>query len=398
MADLKVFMMGGRRCGKTSALASMFHQVRYIREIYQLLNVNDRTILVTKQNVQGKSETQESLNDKIQELREFLSTYNPNDFLVDKGPTRMFWDYVMQVTLTGTKKTMRMNFRDAAGEFFDYGGKYTQEVSDYVAECDVYIVVIDTPYLMAEDSAVYNAANITDSIFSFLSAIDATPPGRSVKENAKCILFVPIKCEKWLHSGEIDKVNAKIKEVYASTISLLEARQYTEIDIIPIETAGDIEYTEMREPYLLTTNNTKLTDKFKGKKQFKCSKITSRQVSLSNGEPYKLIEGDILNPDPEGVFKFDDETLDIVRPACWFRHKNNEPQYHPKNCEQITLHILRFMFTKAKKNQCTGFFDWLKGILGYITIDDLNKTLVEISNRGLIKENVDGIERIKRYF
>lgn len=385
MKNLKVLMMGGRRCGKTSALASIFDQMKNTPEINKLLTVADKTILETKI-VNGVSEKQEALKDKKLELQNFLKEYNPCDFLVDKGPTRHYWLYNMQISLAGTNKTMNMEFRDSAGEFFDYGGAHTDETMQYVKDCDVFVIVIDTPYLMYDKEAVSSAANVTDSIHTFLSSIDNNSDGQ---QGAKFVLFVPIKCEKWIHEDKIKEVNQKIKEVYDPSINLLKNRENTEISIIPIQTAGSIDFSEMRESYEIHSPDEKTR---------KCSKVTDKIVTLSNGQMYKIKPEDVLNEDPEGVFKFDDEALDIKRPSSWYYHSSTEPIYAPKNCEQIALHILRFMLNKARKNQNTNWFlqTWNK-IFGRITIDDLNNTLVEITNKGLIKDQGDGIERIKIY-
>lgn len=385
MENLKVLMMGGRRCGKTSALASIFDQMKNTPAINKLLTVADKTILETKI-VNGVSEKQEALKDKKFELQNFLKEYNPFDFLVDKGPTRHYWLYNMQISLAGTNKTMNMEFRDSAGEFFDYGGAHTDETMQYVKDCDVFVIVIDTPYLMYDNEAVSSAANVTDSIHTFLSSIDDNSDGQ---QGAKFVLFVPIKCEKWIHEDKIKEVNQKIKQVYGPSINHLKNRENTEISIIPIQTAGSIDFSEMRESYEIHSPDGKTR---------KCSKVTDNIVTLSNGQMYKIKPEDVLNEDPEGVFKFDDEALDIKRPSSWYRHSSKEPIYAPKNCEQIALHILRFMLNKARKNQSTNWFliTWKK-IFRRITIDDLNNTLVEITNKGLIKDQGDGIERIKIY-
>lgn len=47
MANLKVLMMGGRRCGKTSALASLFDQMIH-GKTNEFLTVCDKTILEEK--------------------------------------------------------------------------------------------------------------------------------------------------------------------------------------------------------------------------------------------------------------------------------------------------------------------------------------------------------------
>lgn len=76
---LKVIMMGGRRCGKTSALASLFEEMKN-GQVKDYFTVSDRTVLETK-----GFETQDSLNDKTLELQNMLESNkdNSNIFLVD---------------------------------------------------------------------------------------------------------------------------------------------------------------------------------------------------------------------------------------------------------------------------------------------------------------------------
>lgn len=383
MANLKVLMMGGRRCGKTSVLSSLFHQMIHTSEINKILTVADRTIQETKA-VNGLIERQESLNEKRLELQWFLQTYKASDFLVDKGPTRHFWRYYMRVSLPGTNKTMNIEFRDSAGEFFDHGGNHTQETLNYLKDCDVFVIVVDTPYLMQND-AIACAANVTDSIHSFITSIDEFSGD---KQGAKLVLFVPMKCEKWIQDKQIEEVKSRIYKLYAPTISHLQKRDNTEVSIIPVQTAGDIAFSKMRKAYTVATADGKV---------IKCSKVTDKTFIKSDGEMYALQEGDILNPDMEAVFKFDDDSLNIERPSAWFSHTNKQPKYAPKNCEQVALHILRFMFNKARNNQNTAWFNqFFRSIFGRITFNDLNNTIVELTNSGLIKDTGDGIEIIKR--
>lgn len=411
MGNLKVIMMGGRRCGKTSALASMFHQMNKSRELMKLLNVSDQTKLETKINAYGKEERQESLNNKITELVDFFKRSRNSEFLINKGPTYNYWYYKMEITLPGTKKSMSMSFRDSAGEFFDFGA-HTPETEEYIENCDVYVVVVDTPYLMYENDAVSEAANIPGSINSFMAKIDEKNKDSETMK-AKCVLFVPIKCEKWLHEGTISKVVEEVKEKFCATISLLSNRPNTEVAIIPIETAGDIEFSQMREAYNLTNENGKkirITDDKGVTKEYEkigCSMITKRTVLLQDGMMYSLKEGDIILEDAESYFLFGskkNEERTIPRPVSWFKFPDDiqagyTPTYKPKNCEQVSLHILRFMLNKARNEQSrNGFIQWLKNAFGSITIDDLNNTMVELINRGLIKDDVDGITRLKKYF
>lgn len=415
-ANLKVIMMGGRRCGKTSALASMFHQMINSKELMSLLSVCDQTKLETKVDDNGGKELQESLNKKTLELMGFFRMSKNSEFLIDKGPTRNYWHYHMQIALPGTKKTMIMEFRDAAGEFFDFGvqdekeGMHANETEEYVEDCDVFVVAVDTPYLMNENEDVRAAANIPGDIHSFIAKIDEK--NKDKKEmKAKCVLFVPIKCEKWLHEGNISKVVEAVKEEYRATISNLEQRDNTEVAIIPIETAGDIEFSEMRDAYIVTNENgVKIKDnngRPKTKQKIKCSMITKKTVLLEDGSLYSLKEGDIIQEDPNSFFTIGrgkTAVLTTPRPVSWFKFPETKqsgytPSYKPKNCEQVCLHILRFLLSKARNEQNkSGFIQWLKKTFGSITIADLNNTIVELTNRELIKDNVEGITRLKKYF
>lgn len=383
MGKLKVLMMGGRRCGKTSALASMFNQMIH-GATNNFLTVCDNTILETK-NISGtnRTEKQDSLADKRLELEYFISKGGYETFLVDAGPTSSYWDYKLQIQIPGTNKKTEIEFRDSAGEFFEAGGRYHNDTVEYIKDCDVFVVVVDTPYLMSGTNVENFAANVVDSIHTFLTQID-NDNGRKVKQ----VLFVPIKCEKWIQDGLVDKVIAKVQETYGTTIRHLEATGKTEISIIPIQTAGDILFSELRDVYILVNT---VTNKIQ-----KCSKITERLVVLANGKNHRITDLEILNEDIEAKFS----GTNISRPAAWYHLPNDrKAEYRPHNCEQLPLHIIRFMFNKIESEAMGGFFGNLFGrIFGTITKDDMREALREISSADMIKDNVEGIKTIKKIF
>ncbi len=380
MANLKVLMMGGRRCGKTAALASLFDQMIH-GKTNEYLTVCDNTVLQEKE-----GERQESLNNKRLELEHFILSGKNNTFLVDKGPTPNFWDYNLQLQIPGTNKRMEIQFRDSAGEFFDAGGLHHEETTKFVKECDVFVVVVDTPYLMAGNKIEAEAANIIDSIHTFLMQID-NQNGRKAKQ----VIFVPIKCEKWVKEGKIDEVVAAVEEKYSASIKDLKASNKTEISIIPIETAGDIIFAELRAPYLLFNTLT-------NKKSY-CSKISDRLVVLADGKNHKLTADEILNEDPNGVFVVGKERTDIVRPAAWYNLRNApKAMYTPHNCEQLPLHIIRFMFNKRKSEAWSGIIGDLISFFGGISAKDMQAALDNLSAANLIKDSGEGIKILKKCF
>lgn len=211
MADLKVLMMGGRRCGKTSALASLFDQMQHGRT-NEFITVSDQTVLEEKD-----GEKQDSLLRKRLELENFINTGKNYTFLADKGPTMNYWRYVLQLQIPGTDRRMDIEFLDSAGEFFDAGGKHHKETVAFVRECDVFVVIVDTPYLMAGSKVEAESANVIDSIHTFLTQIDSQN-GRKAKQ----VIFVPIKCEKWVKEGTIDEVVMAVEDKYGTTIKDLK--------------------------------------------------------------------------------------------------------------------------------------------------------------------------------
>lgn len=382
---LKVLMMGGRRCGKTSALASLFDQMINGATNDYLTVADDTNPNQMNDDGTEKGEKIETLNNKKLELKHFIGKATNNTFLVDAGPTPNYWDYTLRIQIPGTTKSTHLRFRDANGEFFESGNKYYDETMRFVQDCDVFIVVVDTPYMMAGKDYENEAANQVGPLHDFLTAIDTS------KTKGKQVIFVPIKCEKWMQEGKADEVVAKVEATYNSTIKHLVATEKTEISIIPIQTAGDILFSDLRDPYILYNSVTNKT--------VKCSKFTNRIVTLNNGRNHTITEVETLQEDPQGVF-FGKGLEEIVRPTEWFHlPQDREPKYAPYNCEQLPLHIIRFMFNKLKAEAPGGLLGKiLSTIFGTMTKEDLQNALDKLSKNDLIKDNTEGIKTIKKIY
>lgn len=397
--ELKVLMVGGRRCGKTSALASIFDQI-INGPVNNTLTVADQTKYISKPHlVTGEEEKQDSLDDKRLELTAKIDKGGSGTFMLDQNPTYNFWDYRLRVQMPGSNEHyMDIVFRDSGGEFFDNKSKHYSETATFVSECDVFLVVIDTPYLMQKSSVDAEAANQVGPIRDVLTHING--------DKAKQVIFVPIKCEKWVKEGRINEVVDKVKSVYETTIKNLSAYHQMEITILPVETAGDIIFDEMLPSCILYDTILK-TEK-------KCSPISDSLVRLANGKPHKVKAHEIVNDDINATYV----GTNIERPAPWYYLNNRtggQATYSPHNCEQIPLHIIRFMFNKVKKESVNRIDFRYLGPLGYVleklirefmkrmgfntmSFEDIQKSLDTLSAAGLIKDNVEGITSIKKCF
>ena len=396
---LKVIMMGGRRCGKTSALASLFEEMKN-GQVKDYFTVSDRTVLETK-----GFETQDSLNDKTLELQNMLEANkgNSNIFLVDQRPTNNFWRYTLHLQIPGQKKEMDIEFRDSAGEFFEASGIHAQETEEYIKDCDVFVIVVDTPYLMGETdestkelctSSINLGTNRVQDIQNFLTHID-----NKNGKDAKMVVFVPLKCEKWAKEPNgLNKVTARIKEVYGTHIKNLSAYEKMNICIIPMQTAGNIVFSEFRKAWIYNS--------LEG--MVRCCKIDDETIRKENGENDIPLPGETITVDPNAVIA----GTNIVRPYSWYQINPNDSSFAPKNCEQLPLHIIRFMLMKLMDAETSikhggllgGIYDFFRDVIKSIKIhfgsmdpEKLKQIIGDMQRNGLIKDTGDGIEIIKRF-
>ncbi len=395
--DLRVLMLGGRRCGKTSALASMFQSI-VSGASNSFLTVADETKLET----QG-TEMQDSLNGKTAELKDLLSQdrTNASTFLVDQNPTKYWWNYRLKIKIPGTNREMFINFADVPGEYCRQGNEHEGEVKEYVKQCDVFIVVIDTPYMMEAANpqnklctdGINDVINRVPDIQQYLTCIE-----NNKGENGKMVIFCPVKCEKWYNEGRIQEVCERLKIVYATCITNLSAYQKMDISIIPILTAGNIEFVEQKEAFVVSP---------KGKfgKPLKCAQLSSKFLRLANGVMHPIKEGDVVNEDPEAQIT----GTNLIRPYSWFkiRYNNNSALngFKPLNCEQLPLHIIRFMLNKLDYMEkhpgsiWERIKNWFSGIFGTINPNELRDIISKMQTSGILKDTQDeGIIHIKRAY
>lgn len=366
--DLKVLMMGGHRCGKTSVLTSMFYQVIYgdLNNVFTLSNV--KTIQMKDNDVMN------SLENKRLELQKFIAIGGNRIFLADQNLPMNFQDYTFRLQLSGIDRGMEIQFR----EISDPINIHYTEAMDYMQECNVFVVVVDTPYLMAGTDNEKEAANIKDSIHTFLTNMNRN------RNEAVQVIFVPVKCERWMKEGKIDSVTQAVVELYAFTIRDLLATEKIEVSIIPLETAGDIVFKELRKSYLLCNNETG--------KQNKCSlvEVNGTIVRLANGKIHQLRDYESVIENPNGVFPW----TSIERRTAWYSLWHNpKATYSPNNCEQLLIHILRFIYKKYKRKNNPFLLHIMppKSPFGGITIEEMEEVL------RLIKDSGDGIKILKSY-
>ena len=195
----KIIMMGGKRAGKSTVLSSILTQLSK-NTPGTICTIEDNTdndqIIETKYGPKPLP----SLLDKHREVKEYIKKKQVNtEFLVDMSPTYGKASYVLEVSADSS--AINLEFIDVPGEWMELGTDSHKEVVDLVKESDVFVIVIDTPFLMNSDTEDGEAIN---SVYNRIEEITQTMLKMEVESPAdlKQIIFCPIKCERWTQEGK----------------------------------------------------------------------------------------------------------------------------------------------------------------------------------------------------
>lgn len=244
--DIQVMMLGARRVGKTSVLASMVNQFN---------NVTANTNLVLTKENGGKEidKAYDSMN------RYFLGDPKAYETVqnMDTDATTGFDFFDLRLSIANKKeiKPRKIRFKDCAGEWIS---NYSDnpKIAEEIEKSDVIIIAIDSVLLM-EERGKFNHQNAVQNVTNFIK--ENMNPADNVN-NHKMVLFVPLKCEKyyWQHldkesrfyNKRMESLNKAIKEAYADLLAFFAKpnnKPHFDVAILPIITIGGIEFYEFKE-------------------------------------------------------------------------------------------------------------------------------------------------------
>lgn len=318
----KVLMLGGKRAGKSSLLSSILFSLKY--GYCSSCKCEDKTYYGT-----GVVD----LENKRRELERYINRfntigYNINNerplFLVDAGVTMERGVYTLRNIIDGAERAyIDIDFIDVPGEWMEAKSSGHDDLIDEVRKSDVFIIAIDTPMLMEAPTYLSNKYNR-------IKAIQRVLDNLFIKDgDQKLIIFCPIKCEKWLIDGKLNDVIDMIKTSYSGIINTWQIPEVN-MFIIPVQTAGGIEFVKQLPSSMLKRNNYA--------REELCSVDNQRQR-------YLLSDGTTLEFYPTINVRQDDNLNEF--PLSWFQV--NGVGYKPRSCEIVTLNIIRFLVNKEIK-------------------------------------------------
>lgn len=379
MAEVKVIMLGGRRVGKSTILAGIMETLGKAGALSSHFICEDSTDYAAYNNF--------SIKKKYKALTSLLETQKPGTIFMTRGMgDSKIQKYNISLRLSDKPGRLMVDFYDVPGEFANpQNVEFQSEMLPLISDCDVFIVGIDTPYLMECAESVNNAHNrITDLEVSLQNILVRD------KTDLKMVMLVPLKCEKWLECGDVDKVIGKVKERYGVLLRTLSAYPSMAVSILPIATVGGIRYKRMYPAMIVKSDGVSTG--------YSCTPEVDSEVVVGDGGRYKIQPPYSIGSDPEA--KVDGVSI----PNSWYEIIPGVG-YAPKNCEQIALHILRFLIVKTilkqKENdkKSDRFFGYIRSAMNKllnwwngIDYEAFRKLIADLQNEGTIRDSGDGIE------
>ncbi|MBQ4528729.1 MAG: hypothetical protein II998_11740 [Clostridia bacterium] len=197
MDAINILMIGGKRCGKTTVLASMCN------EIGKALAGTGMQLMV--KNEQTHNDLQRAISNIKQKIELFNKPLTRVE--VDDNPTSAQKTYSFALRLNDGGKEVPFQITDIPGEWLT--DTHQAQVKNLVHASQVIMIAIDTPYLFAKmmtdkGYGIYHEEynkpmEIANFFKNSLSTEDLM---------GRLILFVPIKCERYYHLTHTPELNA----------------------------------------------------------------------------------------------------------------------------------------------------------------------------------------------
>ncbi len=259
MAKIKILMAGGRRCGKSTILYNMHKES-------DLMLRHDKN-----------DDTQTDLFRLLLDTRNIIKITSAQDFLIElfseAGGYNRYLDFPGDDTPSSDISTVRMElkptnifgeslsleFADVPGEWFDgecslkpdLGKEKYNLCVDLMKKSDVIILAIDTPSMIEAGGSYFEYFNRYENISKALKT------ALSYGQSDKLILFVPVKCEKYIidpsnggvMKGGIQNVTDMVKKRYDKLLYFLKddsMNQRFTVAITPISSIREIRWSRFK--------------------------------------------------------------------------------------------------------------------------------------------------------
>lgn len=381
----QILMLGGRRSGKSSILASI---------LYSLGNNSADSLCAVADKTDYASSDGIPLHAKRIEIDNYLRTRKNvgtnSNFLVDMTPNKGEGTYNLVMQISGSKDVC-FDFVDVPGEYMEAKSPNHSRLIEHVKNSDVFIIAIDTPYMMQDENPNINTIyNRTEEITNLLANI--TIANDTI--DRKLIILCPVKCEKWTQGNKAEDVTDRVLIAYRNMINNWVGNPAVDIWVMPIETVGGISHSKLLDGYRVFK-----TEKDKTGELCSINPLT-QQIMLKDGKILAQKSVYQIESEPDKSLFFDFTQL----PLSWY--ETNGRGFLPVFCEQPAYHILRFLVRKEEiaTKMAKGKIDdkpwWKKWWLKIWSppfgqyLEAYQKLIAEFDRMNHIKSQGDGFRKV----
>ena len=225
--EMKFAILGPSGSGKTTLLTCMAEEFE---------RVSPGTIFPADPSTFG------TLTKAYKSLKRDANNSDSRQFERSIEGTSMLREFLFHVV--GHGAFLPVKFYDFPGGWIIPGDSNNKTVIDIVKASAVIIVAINTPYLMEFDGKYIDDGCAVDEIEWVIK--------RSLEgdESERLILFVPIKCEKYLETPEMrDSLHKSVKRAFNNTLMLTSNPLYTNrlaMAMLPVQTVGNAKFARFK--------------------------------------------------------------------------------------------------------------------------------------------------------
>lgn len=236
---LDVAMLGASGTGKTSLVASMYSD--FVSGVYD-----------TGLTLEPQDETTAFwLHERRAELERIARDIRLREPGIPGG--RESRDLVLSLRRTaggGERESLRIRFTDYPGGWLfgdptqrpPAAGSHQEELEQRMSDSQVLLVAVDTPALMWDDGRHHQAFNSPLIVMQRIQRwLD--------NGQRSTVVFVPLKCEKWVRTSEgeaqasaIEALSERTREGYKEALQVLSRHETTRVLFSPVQTVGGLDH------------------------------------------------------------------------------------------------------------------------------------------------------------
>lgn len=242
LAEINVLMCGPRRVGKTCIMAAMKRNLQSLFPTGEVAVVmDDSSELLAFEQRQAEIFTTPRWESPFYHAE--TSDHLGRDGASTASETLRDFHGLLSVR-SGNRNihAARLCFTDPRGEDFTEAAK-REEMIGRIRDSHIILMAVDAPHLMEDDEKgnprgyheIYNRADVITDLIKTAWQDNKSP---------RMVLFVPVKCEKYIREGRMEELLENLRLGYQELLAYITTSQRSlcTVAVAPCQTMGGLEF------------------------------------------------------------------------------------------------------------------------------------------------------------